>query len=56
MPHMALRSMGEVPYYFSMSYVKFQGHVGWKINLDLIWDHKAGWSYQIPQICLFNDT
>ena len=28
----------EVPYYFSRSSIKFQGHTGWKINdLDQIW-------------------
>ena len=32
--------------------VIFQCHTGWQIDLDLIWDYKAGGSYQVYQICL----
>ena len=38
MMHKAWCSIEEVPYYFSRSSIKFQGHTGWKINdLDQIW-------------------
>ena len=34
-----------MPYYFSRSYIKFQGHTGWKINdLDQIWARLLGQS------------
>ena len=38
--------MGEVFVCFAMSSVKFEGHTGWNIDLDLIWDCKAGRNYQ----------
>ena len=34
--HIAYRSMEEVPYCLSRSTVKFQGHTGEEINLELI--------------------
>ena len=38
MIHKAWWSIEEVPDYFSRSYIKFQGHTGWKIDdLDKIW-------------------
>ena len=38
MIHKAWCSIEEVPYYFSRSYIKFQGHTCWKIDdLDQIW-------------------
>ena len=53
MMHKAWRSIEEVPYCFSRSSIKFHGHTGGKIyDLNPIWDYKAGYSYQIPQICL----
>ena len=52
MTHIAFRGMEEVPCCFSKSSIKFEGHTGWKIYLDLIWDYKACRSYQIPQISL----
>ena len=37
MIHKAWCSIEDVPYYFSRSYIKFQGHTGWQIdNLDQI--------------------
>ena len=37
MIHKAWCGIEEVPYYFSRSYIKFQGHTGWKIDdLDQI--------------------
>ena len=52
--HKAWRDVKEAPYNFSRSFIKFQGHTGWKIdNLNPIWvSYKAGRSYQIHQICL----
>ena len=45
MIHKAWCSIEEVPYYFSRSYIKYQGHTGWKINdLDQIWARLLGWS------------
>ena len=32
MVHKAWYSIEEVPYYFSRSSIKFQGHMGWKID------------------------
>ena len=55
MTHIAFRSMEEVLYCFLRSSVKFQGHMGWKIDSDLSWDYKASCSYQIPQIRLVHD-
>ena len=53
MMHKAWRSIEEVPYCFSRSSIKFNGHTGGKIDdLNPIWDYLAGRSYQIPQICL----
>ena len=53
MMHKAWRSIEEVPYCFSRSFIKFHGHTGGKIDdLNPIWDYLAGRSYQIPQICL----
>ena len=52
MTRIASSSMEELPYTFSRLSIKFRGHMGWKIYLDLIWDYNAGRSYQIPQICL----
>ena len=38
MMHKAWFSIEEVPYYFSGSSIKFQGHMGWKIDdLNPIW-------------------
>ena len=38
-------SIEEVPYYFSRSSIKIQGHTGWKIDdLDQIWARLLGWS------------
>ena len=43
MIHKAWCSIEEVPYYFSRSYIKFQGHTGWKIDeLDKIWARLLG--------------
>ena len=43
MIHKAWCSIEEVPYYFSRSYIKFQGHTGWKIDeLDQIWARLLG--------------
>ena len=59
MTHIAsrsIRSMEDIPYCFPRSSVKFQGHSSWKIDLDIVWDYKAGRSYQIPQIYLFDNT
>ena len=43
MIHKAWCSMEEVPYYFSRSCIKFQGHTGWKIDdLDQIWARLLG--------------
>ena len=56
MTHVAFRSMVKVPYCFSESYVKFQHHRGWKINVDVIWDHIVVCSNLIPQTCLFMVT
>ena len=43
MIHKAWCSIEEVPYYFSMSYINFQGHTGWKIDeLDQIWARLLG--------------
>ena len=42
MMHKAWCSIEEVPYYFSRSSNKFQGHTGWKINLDQIWARLLG--------------
>ena len=45
MIHKAWCSIEEVPYYFSRSCIKFQGHTGWKIDdLDQIWARLLGWS------------
>ena len=53
MTPIASSSMGEVPYYFSRSSVKFQGHKAEKsIWMWFAPDYKAGRIYQIPQICL----
>ena len=40
--------------FFSRSSIKYLGHTGWKsmIWIQFEWDHWAGCSYQIPQICL----
>ena len=36
-------SIEEVPYYFSRSSIKFQGHTGWKVHgLDQIWASLLG--------------
>ena len=36
-------SIEELPYYISRSYIKFQGHTGWKIDdLDQIWTRLLG--------------
>ena len=41
--HKALYSIKGVSYYFSSSYIKFQGHTGWKIDdLDQIWARLLG--------------
>ena len=48
MIRIAFRSMVEVLYCFFESSVKFEGHKGWEIDLDLIWDYKAGRSNHIP--------
>ena len=37
MIHKAWCSIEEVPYYFSRSYIKFQGHTGWKRAEKSIW-------------------
>ena len=43
MIHKTWCSTEEVPYYFSRSYIKFQGHTGWKIDdLDQIWARLLG--------------
>ena len=43
MIHKAWCSIEEVPYYFSRSHIKFQGHTGWKIDeLDQIWARLLG--------------
>ena len=43
MMHKAWCSIEDVPYYFSRSSIKFQGHTGWKINdLDQIWVRLLG--------------
>ena len=43
MIHKAWCSIKEVPYYFSRSYINFQGHMSWKINeLDQIWARLLG--------------
>ena len=43
MIHKAWCSIEEVPYYFSRSYIKFQGHTDWKIDdLDKIWARLLG--------------
>ena len=43
MIHKAWCSIEEVPYYFSRSYIKFQGHTGWKMeDLDQIWARLLG--------------
>ena len=43
MIHKAWCGIEEVPYYFSKSYIKFQGHTGWKIDdLDQIWARLLG--------------
>ena len=43
MIHKVWCSIEEVPYYFLRSYIKFQGHKGWKIDdLDLIWARLLG--------------
>ena len=43
MIHKAWCSIEEVPYYFSRSYIKFQGHTDWKIDeLDQIWARLLG--------------
>ena len=43
MIHKAWCCIEEVPYYFSRSYIKFQGHTGWKIDdLDQIWARLLG--------------
>ena len=55
MIHLVSMNMEEVPHCFSRASVKCQGHMGWKIDLDIIWDYKASYSYQIPQICLVID-
>ena len=45
MMHKAWCSIEEVPYYFSRSSIKFQGHTGWKIDdLDQIWLRLLGGS------------
>ena len=46
-------SIEDVPYCFLKSFIKFQGHTGWKVdNFNPIWDYWASSSYQIPQMCL----
>ena len=43
MMHKAWCSTEDVPYHFSRSSIKFQGHTGWKIdNLDQIWARLLG--------------
>ena len=43
MMHTASWSIEEVPYYFSRSSIKFQGHLGWKIDdLNPIWVRLLG--------------
>ena len=43
MIHKAWCDIEEVPYYFSRTYIKFQGHTGWKIDdLDQIWARLLG--------------
>ena len=42
MTQIAFKSMEEVSYCLSRSSVKYQGHMGWQIDLDFIWDYKAG--------------
>ena len=43
MMHKAWCSIEEVPYCFPRSYIKFQGHKGWKIDdLDQIWARLLG--------------
>ena len=37
MMHKAWRTIEEVPYCFVRSFIKFQGHTGWKIDDNLIW-------------------
>ena len=45
MIHKAWCNTEKVPYYFSRSYIKFQGHTGWKIDdLDQIWARLLGGS------------
>ena len=45
-----LKYVEEVPYYFSRSSIKFQGHTGWKINdLNPIWVRSLGrWQLSNP--------
>ena len=46
MMHKAWHSIEEVPYYFSRSSIKFQGHMGWKINdFNPIWVRLLGRSH-----------
>ena len=53
MMHKAWRTIEEVPYCFVRSFIKFQGHTGWKIDDNLIWVRLLGRSQlSIPQICL----
>ena len=50
MMHNVWCSIEEVPYYFSRSSIKFQGHRGWKIdNLNPIWVRLLGrWQLSNP--------
>ena len=51
--HKAWRTIEEVYYCFVRSFIKFQGHAGWKIDDNLIWVRLLGRSQlSIPQICL----
>ena len=60
MIHKAWCSIEEVLYYFSRSYIIFQGHTGWKIDdLDQIWARLVGRSQlsnssDLP--CLFPES
>ena len=53
-------SIEEVPYYLMRSYIKFQGHTGWKIDdLDQIWarlQSRSQLSNPSDLPCLFGDS
>ena len=54
MMHNAWCNVEEVPYIFSRSSIKFEGHTGWEIDyLNPIW-MRAGHSYQIIRFALFS--